>query len=131
VSLLGYGVSLAVGLGIPIPILDEEIAHFTAVSDAELLAPVVDYSRFYPYGEGEPVLGRVSYSQLKSGKITVRGREVPATSLSSYPKAREIAERLKEWIELGRFELAKPVQALPTAGDDIEFKPLRERERGE
>ena len=33
VSLLGYGCSLAVGLGIPIPILNAEMARFTAVSD--------------------------------------------------------------------------------------------------
>jgi len=130
-SLLGYGVTLTVGLGVPIPILDEDMARFTGLSDADLLAPVVDYSGFYPYGEGEPVLGRVSYGQLKTGKISVRGKEVPTTSLSSYPRAREIAETLKQWIQSGRFELAKPVQPLPTAGADIEFKPLRERERGE
>ena len=131
VSLLGYGVSLAIGIGIPIPILDEEMARCTGVSDAELLAPVVDYSGFYPYGEGEPVLGRVSYADLKSGKIAVRGKEVPTTSMSSYPKALEIAETLKQWMQAGRFELGKPVQLLPTAGDDVEFKPLRERDRGE
>ena len=43
VSLLGYGCSLTVGLGVPIPMLNEEIAHFCAVTDEELFAPIVDY----------------------------------------------------------------------------------------
>mgnify|MGYP000739971612 CR=1 FL=1 len=90
VSLWGYGVSLMVGIGIPIPILSEEVLWCTAVSDEEILAPVVDYSRAYPQGEPE-VLGEVSYAELRSGVIRLGGKEVPTGSLSSYPKARELS----------------------------------------
>ena len=38
-SFTGYGVTLTVGLGIPIPILDEEILEFVAVTDADIIAP--------------------------------------------------------------------------------------------
>jgi uncharacterized protein (DUF39 family) len=127
VSFYGYGTSVTVGLGVPIPVLDEEMARFTAVSDEDIVAPVVDYSRSYPYGEGAPKLAEVTYAKLKSGKITVNGKEVPATSLSSYPKAVKVAKILKEWIEEGRFLLGKPVQLLPSVGSEIEFKPLLER----
>jgi uncharacterized protein (DUF39 family) len=127
VSFYGYGTSLQVGLGIPIPILDEEMARFTAVSDDQISAPIVDYSGFYPYGKGEPKLGDVTYAQLKTGKITVKGKEIPTTSLSSYPRAVKVAKILKEWIEGGRFLLGEPVQLLPSAGAGIQFKPLLDR----
>ncbi len=126
VSLQGYGVSLAVGLGIPIPILDEEMARFTAVSDAEIVAPVIDYGRDYPEGTGEP-LGHVSYAELRSGKINFRGKEIPTAALSSYPRAREIAGLLKEQIQAGEFLLTQPVELLPSAESGKRCKPLRER----
>ena len=66
VSFLGYGCSLAVGVGIPIPLLNEEMAHFCGVSDADLMAPIVDYGGDYPAGTSQ-ILGQVSYAQLKSG----------------------------------------------------------------
>ncbi|OGP73955.1 MAG: hypothetical protein A2Y80_00665 [Deltaproteobacteria bacterium RBG_13_58_19] len=112
VSLLGYGCSLAVGLGVPIPMLNEEMAHFCAVTDAEILAPIVDYGHDYPAGTGR-VLGQVSYAQLKTGKMTLEGQEVPTVPLSSLVRAREIAQTLKDWIKKGQFLLGEPVELLP------------------
>jgi len=126
VSMMGYGASLAVGVGIPIPILDEEMARFTAVKDEDIVAPIVDYSHDYPQGQGEP-LGYVTYKELKSGTITIQGKQVPTASLSSYPRAQEIAETLKQWIEAGKFELTEPVHPLPSADSGQTFKNLRER----
>jgi len=117
-SFRGYGTTLMVGLGIPIPILDEELAAHTGVSDGDILAPVVDYGKPYPEREPE-VIGHVSYAQLKSGTIEVEGKSVPATPLSSYPRAREIAELLKEWIARGSFELASPAASIPGADSDL------------
>lgn len=121
ISFLGYGVSLMVGLGIPIPILDEEILKYTAVSDEEIFAPIVDYSQSYPQGLGE-VLGRVSYAQLKSGQITLGGKVIPTASLSSYAGARQIATILKEWIQKGEFFLTKPAFTLPRSNEGIDYK---------
>ncbi len=126
VSYYGYGVSLMLGLGVPIPVLDEEIARFTGIRDRDIVAPIVDYSRGYPYSERGP-LGHVTYEQLRKGVITVEGVEVPTASLSSYPKAREIAEILKQAIASGEFEVSRPVQLLPSADSGLTFKPLRER----
>ncbi len=125
VSFQGYGVSLAVGVGIPIPILDEEICRFTAVRDEEIFAPIVDYSNAYPNCIPE-TLGEVSYAELKSGKITVKGKEVPTVPLSSYPKAREIAGILKEWIRKGEFLLTEPVSPIPGAKSGYAFKPMKD-----
>jgi uncharacterized protein (DUF39 family) len=113
VSILGYGCSLAVGIGVPIPILDEKIAQFTGVSDEEIFTQIIDYGNDYPKGEGTS-LGQVSYAQLKSGKINFNGQEVPSVPLSSYVRALEIARILKTWIEKGEFLLTEPVEMLPT-----------------
>lgn len=114
VAIQGYGCSLAVGLGIPIPLLNEEIAAFTGISDEEIFTQIVDYGRDYPAGESHS-LGQVSYAELKSGAIRFQGKEVPTVPLSSLVKAREIAETLKAWIRQGRFLLGEPQFTLPAA----------------
>jgi len=125
-SMLGYGCTLTVGIGVPIPILSEEILQYTTVTDADILAAIVDYSEAYPQMKPD-ILGEVSYAQLKTGKIIVQGKEVPTASLSSYPRAVEIAATLKEWILSGKFLLTQPVAPLPGVESGVTFKPLKER----
>jgi L-aspartate semialdehyde sulfurtransferase len=112
-SLLGYGCSMAVGLGIPIPILNEEMAHHTSIADEEIIAQIVDYSEDYPQATGK-VLGTTNYAALKSGTIILDGKEIQTVPLSSFVKAREIAELLKGWIEKGDFLLTEPQVLLPS-----------------
>lgn len=112
VSILGYGSSLAIGLGIPIPVLDAEMAAFTGVSDAEIFTQIVDYGHDYTNGITRSY-GEVSYSQLKAGEIEVNGRKVVTSPLSSVVKAREIAEKLKKTISEGKFLLNAPAELLP------------------
>jgi len=119
VSFTGYGVSLSLAVGVPIPIIDEDMMKFVSVSDDELFAPVVDYSRFYPIGEGEALLGEVTYAQLKSGSIEVKGKQIPTGCFSSYSKAREVAGQLKSLIQTGRFLLSQPVAPLPGAKEGL------------
>ena len=125
-SFLGYGCTLTVGIGVPIPVLSEEILRYTLVTDAEIFAPVVDYAEAYPQRKPD-ILAEVSYAELKSGMIKVKGKGIPAASLSSYPGAVEIAGILKEWIKKGKFLLTEPVAPLPGVESGIAFKPLEER----
>ncbi|ACN15870.1 conserved hypothetical protein [Desulforapulum autotrophicum HRM2] len=106
-SLRGYGVSLSVGLGIPIPILNEEMVKFTAVSDDEIFTQVVDYGHDYPLGISKSY-GQVSYAELKSGTIMIQGRNIQTVPLSSMVRARKIAAMLKRWIQKGEFFLGEP-----------------------
>ncbi len=119
ISIQGYGCSMAVGLGVPIPILNEEMARFTGVSDEEIFTHVVDYGHDYTNCISRDY-GQVSYAQLKSGIIEVAGKKVKTSPLSSMVKAREIAEILKGWIKDGKFHLGEPVDYFPTA--DFSFK---------
>jgi L-aspartate semialdehyde sulfurtransferase len=114
-SFVGYGASMFVGLGIPIPILDEEMAAFTAVRDSQLSGQIVDYSHDYPFSTGT-TLGRLTYAELKTGKVSFQGKEVPTAPLSSYAKAREIAEILKQWITEKQFVLGEPQWLIPPGG---------------
>lgn len=114
VGIQGYGCSLAVGLGVPIPLLNEEIAAQTGISDEEIFTQVIDYGNDYPQGVGRS-LAQVSYAELKSGAIMFQGRRVPTVPLSSVVKAREIAATLKTWIAKGRFLLGEPQFTLPSA----------------
>ncbi|HDP69644.1 MAG TPA: hypothetical protein ENN38_02405 [Actinobacteria bacterium] len=108
-----YGVSIFIGIGIPIPILDEEMVEFVSISNKDIYVDIVDYS--VPKRD-KPTLGRITYADLRKGKITLRGKEVPTASISSYAKAREIAQVLKSWIKKGDFLLTKPVQNLHEEG---------------
>lgn len=125
-SYVGYGVTLYVGIGIPIPVLSEEIVKSAAVKDEDIYTQIVDYSDAYPRGTGE-TLGEVNYKELKSGSIKIKGKDVPTSSLSSYSKAVEIAELLKKSIKDKKFFLTEPVQPIPRADSGVKFKPLNER----
>jgi len=125
-SFQGYGTTLTVGIGIPIPILNEDVAQYTAIKDEDIYAQIVDYSNAYP-NLISGSLGEVSYAQLKTGKIFVQGKEIPTASLSSYSKAKEIAEILKKQIEEKQFFLTAPVASLPGPESGLGFKPLKER----
>ncbi|MDD5168026.1 MAG: homocysteine biosynthesis protein [Syntrophales bacterium] len=113
-SMLGYGVSLYVGIGIPIPILNEEMARYTSVKDQDIYTQIYDYSMDYPKGVDKS-LGEVNYKQLRSGEIILKGKKITTAPLSSYYKAREIANLLKYWIEQGDFLLGEPQMLLPSS----------------
>lgn len=95
------------GLGVPIPILNEEILKFTAVSDEEIFTQIVDYGYDYPEGVARSY-GQVSYAELKSGTIMVKGQPVSTHPLSSMVKARKIAHLLKSAIQQSKFLLGQP-----------------------
>lgn len=102
-----YGVTLFVGVGIPIPVLDEDMAMKTGVSDKDIFTEIVDKSGQTSFCQ------RVSYQELRSGFVTINGRNVPTAPLSSMKVAREIAQNLKQQIQKGQFLLTNPVEALP------------------
>jgi L-aspartate semialdehyde sulfurtransferase len=121
-SFTRYGTSLYVGLGIPIPILNEGLAKKAAIRDSEIFTDIVDYS--VPRRD-RPKLGQVSYKELKSGSITVNDKKVRVSSLSSLKMAKKVSQTLKAWIEEGTFTLTSPIERLPS---NTVFKPMRQTE---
>lgn len=122
-SFTRYGTTLYIGIGIPIPILNEGLVRKTAIRDEEIFTDIVDYG---VQRRDRPKLGRVSYKELKSGTITVCDKKVRVSSLSSLKMARKVAETIKSWVESGQFYLTAPVESLPIEGM---FKPMKTTER--
>ena len=107
----GYGCSLYVGVGVPIPIVDEEAARAAGVDNASLETEVLDFSQ-----NGHPSLARVTYRDLNTGTVDINGRKVPCAPLSSPLLSRRVAETLARWIRRGDFKLTLPAEPLPGHG---------------
>ncbi|WP_302567414.1 homocysteine biosynthesis protein [Culturomica massiliensis] len=103
-----YGISLFVGIGIPIPILDEDLARKVSIRNEQIETTIVDY------GNGNQILGKTNYAALHSGEIEIKGQKVRTAPVSSLAKAREIAAMLKKRIAGGHFQLTEPVRPMPT-----------------
>jgi uncharacterized protein (DUF39 family) len=106
-----YGASLMMGVAVPLPVIDEEVVARAAVTDDQLVAPVIDFS--IPR-RVRPIFGSVSYAQLKSGKIAIAGTTVRTAPLASLHLSEEAAKTLKNWILKGEFTLTEPVAMLPS-----------------
>ena len=126
VSLKGYGVSLSLGVGIPIPILNKDILKRTTVRNREIEACVIDYSYDYQNKTGN-IVAKVNYEDLMKNNITINGKKVEVSSMSSYNKALEIAEILKDEIKRGDFPLAVPGQELPVQQGMMGLEIRREK----
>ena len=105
-----YGPSMMLGVGVPLPVLSEEVVNCCAIQDKDIVAPVVDFS--IPR-RVRPTFGLVSYAQLKAGRITVDGKSVRVAPLASLFLSRQVALELKQWIERGEFTLTEPVASIP------------------
>ena len=103
-----YGVSMFVGIGIPIPVLDEDMAARVMIRNDQITTRIVDYS-----DPEHPELGRISYEDLMSGEIELDQKKIKTASLSSIYKAREIANLLKKQISEASFLLSEPVEMFP------------------
>ena len=106
----GYGITMYVGVGIPIPVLDEEMVEFLKVKDEDIYTEIMDYS---VQRRNKPSYGKINYKQLKSGSIMLKGKKIQTGSFSSYAKALEIANLLKSWITKGHFLMTNFVAPLP------------------
>jgi uncharacterized protein (DUF39 family)/CBS domain-containing protein len=119
-----YGSTLYVGAGIPIPILNSDIAQRTGISDEDITCNIMDYG--VPR-RNKPKVLETNYKELRSGSIEFNGTEIETSPLSSYKKALNIAEDLKSWIDKGNFLLTNPVKLLASEG--YSPKPLEIRKQ--
>ncbi|WP_354634786.1 homocysteine biosynthesis protein [Planktothricoides raciborskii] len=104
-----YGPSIMLGVGVAFPVLNEAVVQCCAVSDKEIVAPVVDFS--IPR-RVRPTFGLVSYAQLKTGRLKIEGKPVRVAPLASIYLSRQVALELKQWIAQGEFTLTEPVAPL-------------------
>lgn len=119
-----YGVTMFIGIGVPIPVLSEEIAYYVSRSNEEITTELRDYGK-----AGRPVLRLVNYAELRSGWIEIEGKKVKTAPISSLAMAREIAEVLKRWIHEGQFTLTNPVKLFDEPRSMKGLEEVKEAER--
>ena len=103
-----YGVSIFIGIGIPIPVIDEDMAQRVSIKNEQIETTIFDYGL-----TEHPMLGTTNYKELQTGYIELNGKKIKAAPMSSLKKAREIAELLKNQIDNKEFFLTEPVQLFP------------------
>ena len=108
-TMTGYGVTMYVGLGIPLPVLDLDVVRATAVRDEDISVDIMDYG--VP-SRNRPSLRKVTYAELRSGSVELNGEDVRTSSLSSFRRARQVAAELKHWVETGKMTLALPTRPI-------------------
>jgi len=106
-----YGTTLYVGIGVPIPILNERIAKQAAVRNQDIKTGIFDYS--VPRLK-RPLLREVDYETLFSGEVDLDGVKARTSCLSSLKISREIAGRLEDWINHKEFYLTEKLENLPS-----------------
>lgn len=123
-TMTGYGVTLYVGLGVPLPVLDLDVVRATAVRDEDISVDILDYG--VP-SRSRPVIRKATYAELRSGAVDVGGEEIRTSPLSSFRRARRVAGELKSWVESGKMELALPTRAIDPAK---QARPMYQTKKG-
>jgi L-aspartate semialdehyde sulfurtransferase len=103
-----YGTSLFVGIGIPIPVLDEEMAQHLLIKNKDIETSIFDYGK-----SDRPVIKKTNYEELRSGKVDLNGKICRTAPLSSINMASKIMDELKSRILAGEFIPTAPVSSLP------------------
>lgn len=109
----GYGISLFLGIGIPIPLIDEEMAFYASISNEMIRTKIVDYG---VKKLERPVIKITNYKELFSGWVEIKNKRVKSAPRTSIYKSLEIAEILKNWIKNKKFYLTNYVEKLPIEG---------------
>ena len=123
-TMTGYGVTLYVGLGVPLPVLDIDVVRATAVRDKDISVDLIDYG--VP-SRNRPLIRSVTYEELRSGSVEINGEQVRTSSLSSYRRARQVAGELKDWIGKGAMQLALPTRPIDSTK---KVHPMHETKKG-
>ena len=104
------GAAVMVALAAPVPLLTIRAAAAAGLGDHQVQAPVLDFS--IPR-RVRPGFGCVSYKDLLSGRITIKGRDIPTASATSLRLTDDITAALAEKLRDGSFPLIAPFKPLP------------------
>jgi uncharacterized protein (DUF39 family) len=110
----GYGISISLGIGFAIPVLDEQMAQAVVIRNNQIKTKLIDYA-------SGKCINIVNYKELHSGRIDISGRCIPTRTLTDTKAAENITFQLKTLIEQGKFYLTEPVRNLPIDGSLKKF----------
>ena len=101
-----YGPVLYIGVGIPIPVLNEETAKYISITDDKIHSTIVDFS--IPR-RTKPTFGQCTYSELRTSTVIINKKPTLSAPLSSMALAIEICNELKNAILKKNFLLSEKV----------------------
>jgi len=105
----GYGITISLGMGFAIPVMDEDIAKSVMIRNKQIKTRLMDYAT-------GKCIGFVNYEELISGKVELSGRKVPSRTMTDIHASTDITEILQDWVRKGKFFLSTPVKSLPIEG---------------
>ncbi len=101
-----YGPVLYIGIGIPLPVLNEETAKYISITDDKIHSTIVDFS--IPR-RTKPTFGQCTYSELRTSTVIINKKPTLSAPLSSMALAIEICNELKNTILRKNFLLSEKV----------------------
>lgn len=116
-----FGPVLYIGIGIPIPILNDEIAEHFSITDENIHTTIVDFS--IPR-RTKPTFGQCTYAELRTSTVAINKKPTLSAPLSSMAWAIEISKILKDSIVSKNFFLSEPIAQLSM---DVTLKKLDSR----
>lgn len=115
----GYGISLFLGAGFAIPLLDPAIARALRIRDRDINVQIKDFAR-----PERPIVLESDYAQLRSGSVQLPQALARTACSSSLLKARQLCAELKTQVLGGSFPVRPFLEALPA---EQLFRPLKIR----
>lgn len=115
----GYGISLFLGAGFAIPVLDPAIARALRIRDRDINVQIKDFAR-----PERPIVLESDYAQLRSGSVQLPQALARTACSSSLLKARQLCAELKTQVLGGSFPVRPFLEALPA---EQAFRPLKIR----
>ena len=101
-----FGPVLYIGVGIPIPVLNEEIAEYLAITDEYIHSTIVDFA--IPR-RTKPIFGQCTYAELRTSTVEINNKPTLAAPLASMSWTIEICKILKDKILNNKFLLSMPI----------------------
>lgn len=107
--LKSFGPVLYLGIAVPIPVLNIEIAEYLSITDDKIHTTIVDYS--IPR-RTKPTFGQCTYSELRTSTVVINNKPTLAAPLVSMAWSIEVANALKNNILAKSFYLAEPIKSV-------------------
>jgi uncharacterized protein (DUF39 family) len=105
----GYGISISLGMGFAIPVINEDIAKSVIIRNKQIKTRLIDYAT-------GKCIGFVNYEELMSGKVELSGKKIPSRTMTDIRASANIAEILQDWVRKGKFFITELVRNLPVEG---------------
>lgn len=116
--LKSFGPVLYIGVGVPIPVLNDEIAENLTITDDKINTTIVDFS--IPR-RTKPTFGQCTYEELRTSTVIINNKPTLVAPLASMAWAIDMCNVLKDSILKKQFLLSEPISPINMANEIKKF----------